>query len=354
MVDLNVKHQLKVGQAPGTMIYVGAEKRDKTRISVFDYDIDNITSFDVLDIEVLEKYVDSATNTWINVIGVHNTKEIEDIGRIFHIHPLVLEDVINTNQRPKTEMYDNFVYIVLKMLYIDEKSNDVTIEQVSIIVGENYVITFQETEIDVFDSIRKRISSTKWRVRRLGADYLTYALIDAIVDNYFIVLEHLNEVVEELEDEMLSNSKPDYLQMVYRLKRTYIYIRKMVYPVRELLNMLMRTEIKQINDETRLHYRDVYDHLIRVLDTIEHSRELLSSIVEIHITSISQKMNEVMKVLTIIATIFIPLTFIAGIYGMNFKNMPELEWEWGYFASIGLMALIAIGMVLYIVKKKWL
>lgn len=286
--------------------------------------------------------------------GVHQLADIEKIGTHFKIHPLVLEDIMNTGQRPKIEIFDDYIFIVLKMLRYDEAENETKIEQVSIILGSNFVISLQESKGDVFDSIRERIRSDRGRIRKMGADYLAYTLIDAVVDNYFVILEKLGEEIEDIEDELVSNPSPETLQTIHSLKREMIFLRKSVWPLRELISRLERWESPLIDKSIYIYLRDLYDHTIQVIDAIETFRDMLSGMLDIYLSSISNRMNEVMKVLTIIATIFIPLTLIAGIYGMNFTYMPELKSPWGYPMVYVVMLAIGVVMLIYFRRKKWL
>jgi magnesium transporter len=350
----------KSGLPPGTLVHVGTKKTEKARTTVIDFDEGNLEEKEMKNIKDCFTYKDKSTVTWINIDGIHQIDIIEKIGKHFNLHPLVLEDVVNTGQRPKMEDFDNYLFLVLKMLYRQGEEKEAKSEQVSLIVGPQFVISFQEKEGDVFNPIRERIRSGKGRIRRMGSDYLAYALIDAIVDNYFIVLEKLGEEIEELEKELVSDPKPQTLYEINRLKGEMLFLRKSIWPLRELINGLQRGEAALVKESTVIYLRDVYDHTIQVIDTIETFRDLVSGMFDTYLSSVSNKMNEVMKVLTIIATIFIPLTFVAGIYGMNFNpevsilNMPELNWRYGYLTSIGVMVLVALVMVFYFKRKNWL
>jgi magnesium transporter len=265
-----------------------------------------------------------------------------------------MEDILHTDQRPKMEDFEDYIFIVTKMLFFDQEKRELKAEQLSLILGENYVVTFQERVGDVFEPIRERIRKGKGRVRKMQSDYLAYALIDAVVDHYFIVLEKIGETVESLEEELVTNPTPETLQAIHHLKRELIFLRKSVWPLRELISGLERGEASLIQEKTTVFLRDVYDHTIQVIDTVESLRDMVSGMLDVYLSSVSNRMNEVMKVLTIIATIFIPMTFIAGIYGMNFENMPELKWPWGY--PLVWCVILAIGIVMlgYFKKKKWL
>ena len=342
------------GLPPGTLVHVGERKVGKVRITIIDYDEGHFEEKEAKNVEECFPFKDKPTVTWINVDGVHQLEIIEKIGEYFNIHPLVLEDIVNTRQRPKMEDFGGYVFVTLKMLRYSEGEKETKAEQVSMILGSNFVISFQEDEGDVFDPIRERIRADKGQIRKMGADYLAYALMDAIVDNYFTILEKLGEGIEDMEEELVVNPTPETLQAIHRLKREMIFLRKSVWPLREVINRLERWESALIKKSTRIYLRDVYDHTIQVIDSIETFRDVLSGMVDIYLSSVSNRMNEVMKVLTIIATIFIPLTLIAGIYGMNFRFMPELEVAIGYPIVLSIMLCVAVLMLLYFRKKRWL
>jgi magnesium transporter len=343
----------KVGAPPGTLVYTGERKED-FEISVFDYDATTYKEFKTDKIEDCFPFKDSPTVTWINIVGLHNIDVVENIGRYYSIHPLVLEDILNVHQRPKIEFFDDYIFVVAKMLSYNENSLSIESEQVSMIIGKNYQITFQERKGDVFEPVRERIRNGKGIIRKNKVDYLLYALLDVVVDSYFIILEKIGDELEDLEDRVILSPSPETSQSIHRLKRNFIELRKSVWPVREVLAALSRGESDLVNMKTIIYFRDVYDHAIRVIDTVETLRDVASGLLDIYLSSISNKMNETMKVLTIIATIFIPLTFIAGVYGMNFKYMPELEWKWGYPVILGIMLIIAVGMIVIFRRKRWL
>lgn len=348
------KRSKKSGLPPGALVHVGEKKTEEVRIRIIDYDETRIEEQEVKRVEDVFPFKDTPTVTWINIDGLHEVDVIERIGEHFGLHPLLLEDILNTDQRPKLEDFGEFLFIVLKMLYYDNKDHEIEAEQVSLILGSNFVISFQEREGDVFNFVRERIRTGKGRIRTEGADHLAHALIDAIVDNYFVVLEKIEEKIEETEEELVTNPTPETLQMIHLLKSGTIFIRKSVWPLREVIGSLERVESPLIRESTNVYLRDVYDHTIQVIDTIESFRDLIAGMLDIYLSSISNRMNEVMKVLTIIATIFIPLTFIAGIYGMNFRYMPELNWRWGYPAVWFVMSTILITMLVYFKRKGWL
>ncbi len=347
-------HQ-KVGAAPGTLVYVGEERDQKVKIRLLAYDQNAVEEKELNKIEESFSYKEKPVTTWINIDGLNNIDLIEKIGTNFKIHPLVLEDILNTHQRPKLDNHDDYSYIVFRMLSYNQDQNKITSEQVSVILGKNYVISFQEKEGDVFDSIRERIRSGKGRIRKGGADYLVYTLMDAVVDNYFVTLENIGEAIEDLEDKLISDPQPENLQLIHQLRREMITLRKSVWPLREVINSILRGDIELIQQETEIFFRDVYDHTIQIIDTIESYRDIISGMLDTYLSSVSNRMNEVMKVLTIIATIFIPLTFLAGVYGMNFHHMPELNWVWIYpYGFWILMAIVAGIMIFYFRRKKWI
>jgi magnesium transporter len=348
------KTSKKAGLSPGTLIHIGEKKTDKAMITLMLYDQQQLLERKIGRIEETFPYKETPPVTWINIDGLHEIDVIEKIGQHFEIHPLTLEDILNTGQRPKTEDFDDYIYLVFKMLFYDETAEHIASEQVSLILGAHYLFSFQEMEGDVFNYVRERIRKAKGRIRKAGCDYLAYALIDAVVDHYFFILEKIGEKIELLEEELLKDSGTETLQKIHHLKREMIYFRKQVWPLREVLNSLMKTESDLLKESTHIFFRDIYDHIIQVFDTIESFRDLLTGLQDLYLSDVSNRMNAIMKVLTIIATIFIPLTFIAGIYGMNFKFMPELEWKWSYPLLWLLLIAIFICMLFYFRKRKWL
>lgn len=344
----------KAGLPPGTVVYVGKQKTEKTRIRVIDYAEKHFEEKEAKKIEEVFAFIDKPGIAWINIDGLQSVDVIEKVGKHFSLHPLVLEDIANTNQRPKMEDFSDYVYVVLRMLRYDDQNNEVLSEQISLVFGSNWVISFQENEGDVFDPVRVRLRNNKGRIRKVGADYLVYTLIDAVVDNYFSVLEKMGEKIEDLEDELIANPEPATLKNLHDLKRQSISLRKSVWPLREVVSRLERLESKLINKTTIIYLRDVYDHTIQVIDSIETFREMLAGMLDIYLSSVSNRMNEVMKVLTIIATIFIPLTLVSGIYGMNFTYMPELGSPWGYPLVLLTMLSVAVVMLFYFRKKRWI
>ncbi|MFH1055795.1 MAG: magnesium/cobalt transporter CorA [Candidatus Altiarchaeota archaeon] len=354
------KRSRKAGLPPGTPMHIGEEKTGKVRITVIDYDEGHFKEAVVEKAEDCLIFKDNPTVTWINVDGIHDVDIIERFGKDFNFHPLLVEDIVNTEQRPKMEDFGDYMFLVLKMLTYDEKVKDLKIEQVSLILGRNFVLSFQEDIGDVFDPVRQRIREGKGRHRKNGADYLAYSLIDAIIDNYFIILEKVGEEIELLEEKVVSDPNRKVLREIHRLKRELIFLRKSVWPLREVVNGMEKADSPLIRKPTKIYLRDVYDHTIQVMDTVETFRDMTSGMLDIYLSSISNRLNEVMKVLTVIATIFMPLTFLAGVYGMNFHtdkspwNMPELTWYYGYPMFWGIITIVAIIMLVYFRNKKWL
>jgi len=354
MLKLIKKQSKKVGLPPGALVHIGQRKTESARISVIDYNEQSFQEKRISAIEECLQFKETSTVTWINIDGIHEINLIDELGRQFELHPLILEDILNTGQRPKFEDFDNYIFIVLNMLSYKDDRRGVEAEQVSLVLGPNFVISFQERVGDVFEQIRDRIRNAKGRIRKMGADYLCYALIDAIVDNYFAILEGFGERIESMEEELVAEPTEKTLQQIHTLKKEMIFLRKSVWPLRELISALQRSESTLIRESTGIYLRDVYDHTIQIIDTIESFRDMVSGMLDIYLSSLSNKMNAVMKVLTIVATLFIPLTFVAGIYGMNFKYMPELEWHWAYPAVWLVMVTVAVIMLIYFRKKKWL
>lgn len=340
--------------SPGTMSYRGKKASIVTHLDIINY---NSTSYNVINSKKIEdafNFKEEDTVTWININGLNNLDDIQKLGDHYHIHPLTLEDIVNTQHRAKIDEFDNYLFIVFKMLYYKDEEN-LHFEHMSMVVGEGFVLTFQEADGDVFDELRERISAGKGRVRTLGSDYLMYAILDAIVDNYLTVIEAYGDKVEDLETSVF-NAEPnnEVSNQIQEHKREILKMRRLMVPLREVINRLNKTESTIIEQKTHNFLSDLYDHIVQVNETIELYREMVWSLMDMYMAIISNKMNEVMKVLTIIATIFIPLTFIAGIYGMNFDNMPELHTKNGYFILLGVMVVIFILMMVYFRRKKWL
>jgi magnesium transporter len=354
MVRFTKKISKKAGLPPGSLVHIGDRKTERPRMTAIVYDEQYMEEKDIEIVE--ESFISERTAavTWLNVCGIHQVDLIEKIGKSFRLHPLALEDVLNTDQRPKFDDYEDYICVILKMLTYNDKDNPLKVEQISFILGRNFVISLQESEGDVFDPVRERLRKAKGRIRKMGSDYLAYTLIDAIVDNYFVVLERIGEEIESLEEELLSDPRPETSRTIHHLKRELIFLRKSVWPLREVMGRLEKCESGLVKDQTRPFLRDVYDHTVHVIDTVETFRDMVSGMFDVYLSSVSYRLNEIMKVLTIIATIFIPLTFIAGVYGMNFKSMPELEWRGGYAFAWGVMIAVAVTLLLYFKRKRWI
>jgi len=344
----------KRGQQNGGVSYVGRQRTEKVSVSFIDYSTRSFLEKEVADIKELESYKKKKSVTWINVSGVHDTKKIEEIGDMFNIHPLTQQDIANTTQRPKAEEYEDYVFLVFKMAYYEEKTNDIVIEQISLILADKFIISFQERPGDIFDPLRAAIKEGKRKIRTYGTDYLMYSIADSIIDNYFSILERVGEEIEKIEERLINNLSDATLKSIYRLKRELIFLRKSVWPMRDVIVGLQRGDYKNIKKSTSLYLRDVYDHTIQVAETLETFRDMTSTMLDLYLSSISNKMNEVMKVLTIFAAIFIPLTLVSGIYGMNFSYMPGLDSPFGFYGVVGFMTLIAIGMIVIFKHKKWM
>lgn len=342
------------GIAPGSLIYTGRFTKQKTKIEIIDYMGQRFEEKVAKNIEDCFEYKDKKSVTWINVMGLNDIDVIQKIGEEFGLHPLIQEDILNVNQRPKIEEFENFIYIVLKMASFNKSSAEIEMEQVSLILAPNYVISFQENEGDVFDPIRERIRKDKGKIRKEGCDYLIYTLIDAIMDNYFVILENIGDKIEDMEEELILRDNTESLGSIHKLKRDLILLRKSIWPLREAVNALQRLETELIKDSTDIYLRDVYDHSVQLIDTIETYRDMVSGLHDTYLSVISNRMNEVMKVLTIISTIFIPLTFITGLYGMNFEHMPELAWEYSYYVVWLVIVIVAVSMLVYFQRRKWL
>jgi len=342
----------KAGLPPGVLVHIGKRKPQKTVISQIEFSDESFN--DKKEISIGEINKDSIHKTWINVNGLSDTELIGKIGEKFGLHKLVLEDVLNTQHRPKIEEFENYTFFTFKLLQQKKDDIGITSEQISIVLGENYVITFQEFKGDTFDSVRERLTNKVGRLRTRGTDYLLYALIDTVIDNYFSITEAFNKNIQELEDQIIERPTDDLLQHIQNYKKDLLYLRKFVSPLRDSVGFLSKANARLIEDDTKIYFNDTLDHIIHLNESINEMRDNLSSQLDIFLSNLSHQMNAVMKVLTIIATIFIPLTFLAGIYGMNFKYMPELNWYWGYPIILGLMLIIFIGMIIYFKKKKWL
>ncbi len=342
-----------IGLPPGTLVHIGEKKRETTLITLIDYDEENFEqkSIDSRGLENLQNR--EAGIRWLNVEGLSDVNVLETVGRIFNLHPLILEDILNTDQRPRIDVNDDYIFICAKMLFYHKGAGEFEIDQVSFILGRNYVISISEKDTDVFEPVVKRLQQGMSRFRKLGADYLVYSLLDVIVDNYFAVLEVFGDQVETVEDEMVVRTSRQTLGTIHKLKRQILFLHKSVWPMREVLSFLERGESLLVQESTEIYIRDLYDHIVQVMDTTETLRDILSSMLDVYLSSSSNRMNEIMKVLTIISTVFMPLSFIVGVYGMNLKNMPELNWPWMYPVLWMIMLGISLFMLMYFKRKKW-
>jgi magnesium transporter len=351
---LRQRRSQKAGLPPGTPVHIGEKKVEKTKITRIEYDEAEVLEEEIAAPEACAPVKGGPNITWINVDGLHEVETLQKIGECFDLHPLVVEDILNTGQRPKIEEYQDRLYIVLKTFQYDQEAGQAATEQVSIVLGPGFVLTFQESESGLFDAIKERIRNPKSRFRQHNADYLAYALVDLIVDTYFVFLEQMEDRIDALEPELMSHPTIATLRAIQRLKTEVLLLRKSVWPLREVTSRLARQDVPMIENATQVYLRDVYDHTIQALDTMESFRDILAGMLDVYLSSISNEMNAVMKVLTLIATIFIPLTLVVGIYGMNFEVMPELHVRWGYAAVWLAMVLIGGGMVVYFRKRRWL
>lgn len=342
----------KAGLPPGSLIYLGEKGEGPVQITVTEYDESRYEERSVTSLKECLLRPGTPTVTWIQVKGIHQIEHLEHLGECFQLHPLVLEDILNTDQRPKVDDYEDYLFIVMKMLNLNEGIG-IAAEQVSLVLGPNYLISFQENKEELFIPVQERLKLSKGRIRKSGADYLAYALIDLIVDYYFVVLEKLGESIEFLEEEVVTRPTPRTLQDVHHYKNDMIRLRRSVWPLREVVSQLERRESPLITEPTQVYFKDVYDHTIVAIESVETYRDLLSGILDIYLSSVSNRLSQIMKVLTMIATIFMPLTFIAGIYGMNFEYLPELKWHYGYFGVLTVMATIALFMLAWFKKMKW-
>jgi magnesium transporter len=354
MFKMLKKVAAKKSMPPGSMIHVGDQKVARMTIDRFDY------REDFLEEHIRQEFFpelffrkNDKTISWINIHGLHEVDRIEKIGQLLDIHPIIMEDILNTYKRPKYDDYENCFFVVLRMLAYDEEKREIKSEQVSFLLLDHLLVSFQENVGDVFDAIRQRIRSGKGRIRKMGVDYLLYSLIDAVVDNYYAILDAIGEDIEILEEGLMTDPKEELLKTIHHLKREMIFIRKSIWPLREIINGLLKSESKLILKKTAMFFKDLYDHIVQIIDITETIRDVLSSLQDLYLSSISNKTNQVMKVLTIIATIFIPITFIVGVYGMNFEFMPELKWKYGYFIIWGIMAIIISSLLWFFKRKKW-
>lgn len=344
----------KAGSPPGTLIHVGNKKTDKIKVSIFDYNESHFNEINNSTIEDCKNFIKSDTTTWINIDGLHQPEIIEKAGNIFGIHPLIQEDILNTNHRPKAEVFENHVFITLKMVGLNKKGTNIKIEQISIVLGENWILSFQEQEGDLLDILRDRIRNKIGTVRSKKADYLLYRFLDIIVDNYFFVIEHYNDEIEKLESEITTKFDDVTILQIQDLKKQIVQFRRIILPLREAISFIEKYSNELIQAETNRYLRDVYEHIVQLNDSIEIQKESIKDLIDLHQNRVGNRTNKIMQILTVISTIFIPLTFIAGVYGMNFEFMPELKWRYGYLIIWVLFVIIIFWMLNYFRKKKWL
>lgn len=348
------KRSNKVGLPPGSLVHIGNIDQDKINISVMDYDANHVIEKNNATEKECLIFLDNPSITWINIDGISDLKMVETIGAHFGLHPLLLEDIVNSGQRSKLDDYRENIFIVVRTLKHNAIKDEIEDEQVSLILGKNYLISFTENRKDIFDPIVERIRNKNSRITHLGSDYLCYCLIDCIVDNYFVILEKVDEKLEKLEKGLFQDPQPKTLQQIQSNKRDILFLRKSVWPIREVVNHFRRLENPIVKDSTKLYMQDVYDHTIQAIDTIESFRDVSSGLLDIYLSSINLRMNEIMKVLTIMATIFVPLTFIASLYGMNFEHIPELQFKYGYYVVLFIMLLMSLGMLYFFRRKGWI
>ena len=342
------------GEAPGLLKLSQDSPKEPPVITLIEYGPDCLEERKDVECDELLVHLNNELVTWINIDGLGDLSVLRILGERFNLHPLALEDVLDTSQRPKVEQYDDYLFIVAKMIYFD-KNKEIGAEQVSMFLGNTFLITLQEeADFDVFEPVRARIRSGKGRIRKAGSDYLAYALLDSIIDHYFPVLESIGAEIDAIEDELVDNPLIRPVGSLHEHKRTLTQIRRMVWPLRDVTNLLLHEDPGLIRPETKVYLRDCYDHSVQLMDVVESYRDVLSGLTEIHISSIGLRTNEIMRVLTVISAIFIPLTFMAGVYGMNFAHMPELATRYGYFICLAMMLIIAVGQIVYFKKRRWL
>jgi magnesium transporter len=344
----------KSGLVAGTLVHVGAVHEHPHSITMVNYNQDNLERRVIESISELLPYKITDSITWVIVDGLADVAIIEAIGQYFDIHPLVLEDVLNTHQRTKFEEYSDYLYFVIKAVSLNKHSFNIEYEQISILVLNNFVFTFMEKPDELFDPILNRLNNEDSQLRNTGSDYLAYMIMDTVVDDYFSLHDKFDEVIEKIEDELLASPSINTLKAIQQVRRELIFLRKTVAPLREVLAAIRRSESSLFNERTKRYFADIYDHSIRIIESLESYRELIAGMLDIYLSSVSNKMNETMKFLTVFASIFIPLTFIAGVYGMNFEYMPELKWRWSYPVLWGVFIGTAVSLLIYFKNKKWL
>jgi magnesium transporter len=347
------KSSSKIGLPPGSIVFFGEKKVEKVIITLTEYDEKECDKYEIKSVEEIDPFTDTPQVTWVSVCGLHETEFLKQVGEKFKVHPLVLEDILNTDTRPKIEVTDDYLFIVMKLLTYNAEQKILETEQVSFILGRTFLFSFSEKADEIFNPVKERIVNQLGKMRKRGSDFLLYALMDVVVDNYFLALEKIEERIELLDDEVINNTDKSQVESIYHLRNLLLKIRRLIWPSREIVNQLIKDDSDLLDDSIEPYLRDLYDHTIHINETIEQQREITNGLMEIYLSMMSNRMNEVMKVLTVIATIFIPLTFIVGIYGMNFPNMPEMKWPWAYFALWVVMIGLSVLMLYFFKKKKW-
>lgn len=344
----------KRGKAPGAAIHVGTASAETITAELHLFDADSCEVSTPALAEVGPAAEGERRVSWLHVSGVHDADGIKALGQRFDLHSLVIEDILNTDQRPKVEDYPSYLYVVARIFARNSKTQELATEQLSIVLKQGLVLSFQERKNAQFDSIRQRLQQGKGKIRQRGADYVTHSLLDVVVDSYFEILEDFGTRMEQIENQLFAEPEPGLLQSIYSMRQELILLRKGIWPMREVIGRLMREESPLIDAQTPVFFRDVYDHTVHVIDVIESYRDVLSGMVEIYLSGAEYRQNQIVKVLTIVATVFMPLTFIVGLYGMNFKKMPELEWRYGYLGVWIVLILTAAGMIYFFRRRKWL
>jgi magnesium transporter len=349
-----ISQAAKVGLAPGALIHLGERKTEQAAISLMEYGEAEVAEHQFSSLAESQAYKARLPVLWLNVHGLHEPEVMAEIGRRFKLHPLVLEDILNTNQRPKVDDYGDYLFIVARFFEVDGDNQQIGSDQVSLILGPNFVLTFQERPSGRFDPVRERLRHNRGQIRRLGADYLAYSLLDAIVDRYFTILENIGERTEELEDMMLEHPRPGALQLVHQLKRETLNLRRSIWPLREVINSLTRADERFFRPETRPYLRDIYDHTVHAIESLEANRDMIAGMLDIYLSAASNQVNQEVRALTVVAIIFMPATLISGIFGMNFRTMPLLDLPTGFFIALGMMATVATTLSVIFWRRRWL
>lgn len=348
------KKNFKVGLPPGALVFTGEKSEEDISVNVISYGEDSFNEESVQIDQLGKKLAEKKQVVWIDIVGLHDVASLETIGSLFEIHKLTLEDILNVDQRPKMEVFDHYIFAALKMIQCPTPQSAIDDEQISFVLKEGVLITFQERKGDVFQYVRKRLMDAKGSIRKRGADYLLYSLLDAVVDNYFLVMENIGERIENLESQAMNEPGNHTLNALYLQRKEMMELRRSVYPLREVIGGFDKYAEDRVSPETKPFLRDLYENTIQVIETMEVFRDMSSGVLDLYMNSLSNRMNNIMKMLTIISTIFIPLSFVAGVYGMNFDNMPELHWKYGYFYVVGGMGLVVVGMLIYFRRKDWI